>query len=218
MRTEIIGRRFLRNVLLITTLLLFLVRIGAQGRGMVIKTAEGKEVGSFESSYALVIGESDYTEGWPDLPGVKTDVEQVSNALRESGFQVITKTDLSFDNLKAVYEDFIDLVGLDEDTRLIFYYAGHGHTLKLADGRDMGYIVPVDAPNPNRDEAGFKKRAITMEQFDAWARRIESRHVLFLFDSCFSGIDIQCDEGCAGEYHGQDDEGGAAVHHLGNGD
>jgi len=75
MRTEIIGRRFLRNVLLITTLLLFLVRIGAQGRGMVIKTAEGKEVGSFESSYALVIGESDYTEGWPDLPGVilKTD-------------------------------------------------------------------------------------------------------------------------------------------------
>jgi len=51
----------------------------------------------------------------------------------------------------------------------------------------MGYIVPVDAPNPNSDPTGFKKKAIPMQQFDTWAKGIEARHALFLFDSCFSG-------------------------------
>jgi hypothetical protein len=51
----------------------------------------------------------------------------------------------------------------------------------------MGYIVPTDAPNPARDERGFQQKAIPMQMFDTWAKMITSRHVLFMFDSCFSG-------------------------------
>jgi len=129
-----------------------------------------------------VIGESTYTAGWPKLAGVKTDVQIVSKALGDLGFQVTVKQDLSSDAMKEAYGNFIAAYGLDEANRLLFYYAGHGHTPKLAGGRDMGYIVPVDSPNPNDDANGFKRKAIPMNQFDAWAKQIEARHALFLFD------------------------------------
>nr|VFJ48670.1 MAG: Formylglycine-generating enzyme, required for sulfatase activity, contains SUMF1/FGE domain [Candidatus Kentron sp. DK] len=66
----------------------------------------------------------------------------------------------------------------------LFFFSGHGHT---RDNGNKGYLVPVDAPNPNRDEKGFVRKAFAMVDVLALARRIESRHALFLFDSCFSG-------------------------------
>jgi len=127
--------------------LLFLaVSVSAQDRGLEVRSTDGTRLGSFKASYALVIGESVYTAGWPKPVGVNTDVQLVSKALSESGFQVTVKQDLSSDVVKQAYEDFIEMYGLDEANRLLFHYAGHGHTLKLAGGRDMEYIVPVDAP------------------------------------------------------------------------
>ena len=65
--------------------LLFLLTFGAhysfaqtnRGAGNIkVKTDDGKtkEIKIYDGSYALVIGESDYTNGWDKLPGVKTDV------------------------------------------------------------------------------------------------------------------------------------------------
>ena len=54
-------------------------------------------------------------------------------------------------------------------------------------GSEMGYIVPVDAPNPENDIDGFVNKAMDMQQIEVFAKRIESKHALFLFDSCFSG-------------------------------
>ncbi len=178
--------KFVKSILL-TILLLLGMQLSAQDRGLEVKSKDGTRIGSFKASYALVIGESTYTAGWPKLAGVRTDVQLVSKALGDSGFQVTVKQDLTSDAVKQAYEDFIESYGLDEGNRLLFYYAGHGHTLILAGGRDMGYIVPVDSPNPNDDANGFKRKAIPMNQFDTWAKQIEARHALFLFDSCFSG-------------------------------
>lgn len=161
--------------------------LAAESRGLEILASNGVPVGGFKASYALVIGETLYSAGWPKLPGVATDAELVAEALEKAGFSVTTRKDLGSEDLKRAYEDFINTYGLDEGNRLVFYYAGHGHTLKLAGGRDMGYIVPVDAPNPNLDATGFKKKAVPMQLFDTWAKGIEARHALFLFDSCFSG-------------------------------
>jgi formylglycine-generating enzyme required for sulfatase activity/uncharacterized caspase-like protein len=178
----------LRKITVLAILLLALAPLlAAQSRGLSIIGKDGSQLGSFKASYALVIGETQYSAGWPKLPGVANDARLVQEALAAAGFSVTLKQDLPFDEMKSAYEDFIDAYGLDEGNRLLFYYAGHGHTLKLAGGRDMGYIVPIDAPNPNVDPNGFKRRAIPMQQFDTWAKAIEARHAMFLFDSCFSG-------------------------------
>ena len=51
------------------------------------------------------------------------------------------------------------------------------------------YLVPVDAPDPTsrRNEQNFLRVALPMQQIITWARLIEAKHVLFVFDSCFSG-------------------------------
>ncbi len=176
-----------RTFFLIAISLTLAASLAAQSSGLTLRSKDGSAIGNFSGSYALVIGESEYRAGWARLPGAKQDARAVAKLLEESGFLVTVREDLDFAALKAAFEDFIDRYGLDEGNRLLFYYAGHGHTLKLAGGRDMGYIVPVDAPSPGKDELGFKRLALPMQQFDTWARRIESRHALFVFDSCFSG-------------------------------
>ena len=61
----------------------------------------------YEESHALIIGISDYTNGWSKLPGVKTDVGEVSRALEENGFEVEVVEDPTLDELEIAIEDFI---------------------------------------------------------------------------------------------------------------
>lgn len=168
-----------------------------RGAGNVkIKTENGqtKEIKIYDGSYALIIGESNYTNGWDNLPGVKTDVSEVRAALERQGFAVETEINLTSDNFKARVDRFIGDYGYQKNNRLLIYFAGHGHTQKSADGRDLGYIVPVDAPLPERDELGFRRKAVSMDTIQAYARQIEAKHALFVFDSCFSGKLISRDK------------------------
>lgn len=161
----------------------------ADPRGMkvVVRDKSGRQVGLYENSYALVIGVSDYTNGWPDLPGVKKDIEAVSGVLEKHGFNVTVIEPPDFVTLRQVFDDFINRYGRKSNDRLLFYFAGHGHTLRKGYGGEMGYIVPADAPIPDMDLNGFLTKALDMQMIEVYARRIDSKHALFLFDSCFSG-------------------------------
>src|SRR5205085_10547251 len=152
-----------------------------------IKTEDGRVVKLYDKSYALLIGESEYTNGWPKLPGVPADIEAVRVALVKQGFQVIVLPNRTGAQLDEAFRNFISQYGMNVENRLLFYFAGHGHTIKQSYGEEMGYIVPVDAPNPNRDLSGFMDKAMDMQQMELYARRIQAKHALFLFDSCFSG-------------------------------
>ncbi|MCX8110343.1 MAG: caspase family protein, partial [Syntrophorhabdaceae bacterium] len=162
----------------------------AQQRGLTIvkiKDKEGKDIGLYRESHALLIGVSDYTAGWPKLPGVKRDITEVKSILERHGFSVTVVLDPNHETLIKAFTDFINRYGLKPDNRLLFYFAGHGHTIKQAYGEEMGYIIPTDAPNPNKDKDGFLSKAMDMQQIEVFAKRIQSKHALFLFDSCFSG-------------------------------
>lgn len=151
-----------------------------------VKTPSGKKVGLYNESHALVIGVSDYAN-WPVLPGVMDDISAVKDALELQGFDVEIVENPNRDEILSAIENFINKYGHEENNRLAFYFAGHGHTLKLAYGGEMGYFVPQDAPNPNMDKNGFMAKAMDMQQIEVYAKRIESKHALFIFDSCFSG-------------------------------
>ena len=178
------------KLLLAFAFLLFtLPALAAETRGVKrveIKTQTGELIGLYEQSHALVIGVSDYTAGWPDLESVTKDVQEVSAALEGQGFNVVRILDPTKRELAAAFGDFIDEYGYDPENRLLFYYSGHGYTQELH-GRQVGYLVPSDAPNPNEDRKGFSRKSLRMTQILSWSKQIEAKHALFLFDSCFSG-------------------------------
>ena len=150
----------------------------------VVKDGAGREVGTYDQSYALLIGVSDYTAGWPDLESVTEELEEIESVLKNQGFNVEKVLNPGSEEMKKAFEQFINRYGLHENNRLLFFFSGHGHTRKQG---KKGYIVPADAPDPRFDDRGFVQKAIGMRQMLTWARRIEAKHALFLFDSCFSG-------------------------------
>ena len=157
----------------------------AETRGFRIITDAGNDIGGYKGSYALVIGVSEYTNGWPVLESINTEVSEVQYALEQNGFddvRVVMNPDS--EALQAAFETFIDDYGFDADNRLLFFFAGHGYTRKNG---EKGYLVPADAPNPNVDLSGFLRKALTMTEIISLSKIIEAKHALFLFDSCFSG-------------------------------
>nr|VFJ49275.1 MAG: Formylglycine-generating enzyme, required for sulfatase activity, contains SUMF1/FGE domain [Candidatus Kentron sp. FW] len=189
--TEIMHRF---RTILIGCLLVFGLAIGAlhaRDRGVarvIIQDKQGQQVGLYRESHALVIGVSGYDNGWPKLPGARQDIEAVARALTDNGFHVETVLDPASDQLQQAFEKFIRRHGRKPENRLLFYFAGHGHTVTPKWGGDpMGYIVPRDAPNPSQDEVGFKDLALPMQRIQEYALGIDAKHALFLFDSCFSG-------------------------------
>ena len=86
---------------------------------------------------------SDYTNGWPDLPGVSTDIKQVSDALEAQGFIVEKITDPNGSELKEAFNSFISRYGRADGNRLLFYFAGHGYTRAMSYGDEMGLHCPV---------------------------------------------------------------------------
>lgn len=181
----------MKNLIIFAVISTFAFNISAQrGIGNVkIQNENGKiqEVKLYEASYALVIGASNYHSGWLRLPQVKEDVTAVSKVLTKHGFSVETAIDPTSKNLTTIISDFITRYGFSENNRLLIYFAGHGYTETGGDGRKFGYIVPVDAPDPNKNLTEFQQKAVSMHEIESAARRIRSKHALFVFDSCFSG-------------------------------
>ena len=118
------------------------------------KTSQDKSISYiYEESHALIIGVSEYNNGWSKLPRVKTDVREVSRALEKNGFDVEVVEDPTLEEPEIAIEDFIFEKGADPKNRLLIYYAGHGHTMKLGYGGEIGFLVPADAPLPAKSNS-----------------------------------------------------------------
>ena len=158
----------------------------SRGMKISVRTSAGEHIELYNASYALVIGNGNYTNGWDPLPGAIQDVKEVAQALKTHDFNVTLKTDLTADEFEDAFLTFVLEHGADETNRLLFYYAGHGYTLPLANEQERGYLVMVDAPEPDTDKLGFVRESVNMETLVGESKAILARHVLFLFDCCFS--------------------------------
>jgi len=157
-------------------------------RGMMrIETREGNTIQLYGGSYALVIGNGDYQKGWDKLKGAVSDAKEVAEALKKHGFQVTLRTNVTKDEFDMAFGQFAVSYGRNEDNRLLFYYAGHGYTETMPNDEELGYIVMVDTPTPETDPVGFDVKSVDMVSLVTKAKKLNARHVLFMFDSCFSG-------------------------------
>ncbi len=158
-----------------------------RGGQLAVVTPQGKRISLYGNSYALVVGNGEYINGWDPLPGAVGDVGEVAKALEKNGFNVVLKTNITKDDFSKEFWKFCYNNGGNEDNRLLFYYAGHGYTQEMTTGEDLGYLVMVDAPLPEKDPMGFDLASVDMQTIVTQAKMIKAKHVLFMFDSCFSG-------------------------------
>ncbi|MBW8056223.1 MAG: caspase family protein [Nitrospira sp.] len=134
----------------------------------------------YGASHALVIGIDNYSAGWPRLSNAVKDARLVAQALEARGFEVTLLTDVPGQQLREQLRRFFAFKGADPDARLFVWFAGHGYS-KLGEG----YLVPADAPSPDRPE--FVYSALHIGDVGSMVRIAQSKHVLAVFDSCFAG-------------------------------
>ena len=139
----------------------------------------------YTESHAMVIGISDYTH-WKPLPGVDEDIPAVADLFKSIGFKVETPKISSRTEFKKTLDNFISQYGMNQNNRLVIYFAGHGYTETRPEGVQVGSIVMKDAPK-DPSVPGFDLSLVTMDELNADAIRIKAKHVLFIFDSCFAG-------------------------------
>jgi len=154
---------------------------------VVFRDSTGREKVLYKGSYALFIGMSNYKIGWSLLPGVQREAEVVKRVLESHGFSFEARMDLDKLALDNEISEFISKYGSDPENRILIFFAGHGYTVRTSYGEEQGYFVPIDAPHPTFDLSGFRNKSIEEAQIGIYAKRIESKHVLFIFDACFSG-------------------------------
>lgn len=142
----------------------------------------------YDDSRALLIGISKYRDSsWGPLDTIPKEVGLIKEALLRQGFQenkmqVVISSDgaLSGEKLRTIIRSFV-VQNVGRDTRMLLFFAGHGWT----DGEYTGYLVPANSPSEASPD--FKANLVSMSEIVEWSRQSRAKHMLFIFDSCFSG-------------------------------
>ncbi|NNL75318.1 MAG: hypothetical protein HKO68_03150 [Desulfobacterales bacterium] len=126
--------------------------------------------------YALVIGNNNYKF----LRNLKTaikDAREIIDILKvRFGFKTTLLLDASRKTIIGSLNNFRKKLGADD--HFLIYYAGHGEFDKFA---NKAYWLPVDARSD--DDTNW----IIVDTITSNIRRIASKHVLVVSDSCYSG-------------------------------
>lgn len=143
----------------------------------------------YRESWAVIIGINDYAN-WPKLRYAVNDANGVEEALvsqfgfKRSNIIKLVNGDATRQRIMEVLgDDFTDGNKIQREDRIFFFFAGHGATRTMADGRQIGFIVPVDA-----DRANYYATAISMATLRDACDLIPAKHIYFVMDSCYSGL------------------------------
>ena len=144
----------------------------------------------YGKSWALVVGIDSYTQ-WPKLEYASHDAQAVADMLTgRFGFPasqviVLKNEQATRNNILAAFHDRLADDRTGKDDRVFVFFAGHGATRRLASGRELGYIIPVDS-SPSE----FATDAIAMTDMQNIAESLQAKHVLFVMDACYSGLGL----------------------------
>ena len=153
-------------------------------------TAPGEAKHNFyRESWAVIIGINDY-ERWPKLRYAVNDANGIEEVLtgkfgfKKENIRKLLNGDATRQRIMQVLGDELtDSNKVQREDRVFFFFAGHGTTRTFEDGRQVGFIVPVDA-----DQNNYVSTAISMAQIREASDLIPAKHVYFVMDSCYSGL------------------------------
>ena len=153
-------------------------------------TSSGEKRPSFyRDSFAVIIGINEY-EHWPKLRYAVNDANGIEEALtskfgfKKENIRKLLNGEATRQRIMQVLGDELtDSTKVQREDRVFFFFAGHGTTRGFEDGRQVGFIVPVDA-----DQNNYVSTAISMAQIREASDLIPAKHVYFVMDSCYSGL------------------------------
>jgi hypothetical protein len=130
-----------------------------------------------EQRIALVIGNSKY-QNTVQLTNPGNDTKAVAQLLNSAGFEVISATDLSHNQMiEAVQAFSAKVAGRGPNTVAMVYYAGHG--VQLA---GENYLIPVDARISS--EPDLVNGSLRLVDVMATLEAIPSRVRIVILDAC----------------------------------
>ncbi len=135
----------------------------------------------YSKSYALVIGIDKYASpDWPSLSYATSDAAAVARFLENRHFEVRTLYDSEATKQTILSEAYSLARQLNEEDRVLVFFAGHGHTESLG-GKEWGYIVPHDGS----DGASY----LSVDELQSLSRWMDAaKHQLFVMDACYGGM------------------------------
>lgn len=138
--------------------------------------------GEIGKSYALVVGIAEF-EAFADLPTGADPIAVRDYLVDDAGFDhvhLLTGDKVTRTRLRELMlDEFGGRIGPDD--RFLFYWSGHGHTVRRGAG-ERGFL-PLAASAKDRIST-----MVSMEEIERWDSYIEAHQVLYLLDACFSGL------------------------------
>ncbi|HKA17274.1 MAG TPA: polysaccharide deacetylase family protein [Blastocatellia bacterium] len=151
--------------------------------------SEGIKRNYYRDSWAVIVGINDY-QNWPKLRYCVNDANAVEQMLiNQYGFKksnIIKLLDKEATRERIVWalgDQLSDPNKVRREDRVFVFFAGHGATRKLPSGKELGYIVPVDA-----ESEASQAKSISMAQLQEFCELIPAKHLYFVVDSCYSGL------------------------------
>lgn len=140
----------------------------------------------YNASRALVVGINNYQHASP-LGYAVNDAQAIAQLLIDN-FAFEQKNVHILDDAKATKVNIIDSFlsytkSSAADDRIIFFFAGHGHTLSGRRG-EVGFLVPYDGNTQN------VSTLIRWDELTSNGELIPAKHMLFIMDACYGGLAI----------------------------
>ncbi len=130
----------------------------------------------YDNSYALIIGIDKY-ENVRSLDYAVKDAEDIQSMLVDNfHFQqdniVLLKNEEA--TKTSIIQEFSNITKKAESNdRVLIFFAGHGETMDLPDGGEMGFLLPVDG-----NKTDLYVSAIKMEELKTISLLSEAKHLL----------------------------------------
>ena len=142
----------------------------------------------YSESNAVIISEGAYSGGYHELKSEANRSEGlIRKKLERIGFKVFVWRDLNGRNMNTVLDQVSRTLGRRNNSRFFFYYFGHGDAIEDTNGDSKGYLVPTDAPNPNKDENGFYQVSLPITRLIQYSSEMSVKHAFFAFEACKAG-------------------------------
>lgn len=132
----------------------------------------------------ITFGINKYTN-WDNLNNAENDAECLAEFSKKFNFEskIFLNEQVTKKSIEDVIKSFLYNTAEYNDLVVISFH-GHGHTIAV-ENNSYGFFVPYDAPLK-----ATPGDLISTHDISSWCKYIKARHILLLFDCCFSGHSV----------------------------